>query len=290
MPEKRAEILDIAVALADERGLAAVSMRAIAERVGVTPMALYPYVGNKAALLDGMLGRLLGGLLPPAASEAARPPRPAADGAAADGTAGRGTDEAGGGTADDHVLDEEAARGRAGRGTDDHVPDGAAAGGGAGDYVADGAAAGDGAGAPWPDRLTAIARRARAVVIAHPWAASLIFARPAVTPDSVRTVDLLYTALLDAGVPAPEVPRLERMLSTVVIGFAASEAGGRFGSGGDPRSYRGLLPSGVLPGHARLSAALDRPVDWDAEFEADLADLRLLIEAIARPRPGPARP
>ena len=150
--------------------------------------------------------------------------------------------------------------------------------------------AGDGAGAPWPDRLTAIARSARAVVIAHPWAASLIFARPAVTPDSVRTVDLLYTALLDAGVPAPEVPRLERMLSTVVIGFAASEAGGRFGSGGDPRSYRGLLPSGVLPGHARLAAALDRPVDWDAEFEADLADLRLLIEAIARHGTAPARP
>lgn len=245
MPDKRAEILDIAVALADERGLAAVSMRAVAERVGVTPMALYPYIGSKAALLDGMLGHLLGRLIPPAGSEAARP-------------------------------DNRAAHGRAGRGADDHVPDGAAAG--------------DGAGAPWPDRLSAIARSARAVVIAHPWAASLIFAQQAVTPDSVRTVDLLYTALLDAGVPAPEVPRLERMLSTVVIGFAASEAGGRFGSEDDPRSYRGLLPSGVLPGHARLAAALNRPVDWDAEFEADLADLRLLIEAIARPGAGPGRP
>ncbi len=267
MPEKRAEILDIAIALADERGLAAVSMRAIAERVGVTPMALYPYVGNKAALLDGMLGRLLGRLLPPAASEAGRP---AADGARAAGPTRPGAARR------TTTPDDEAARGRAGRGADDHVPDGAAAG--------------DGAGAPWPDRLSAIARSARAVVIAHPWAASLIFARPAVTPDSVRTVDLLYTALLDAGVPAPEVPRLERMLSTVVIGFAASEAGGRFGSEGDPRSYRGLLPSGVLPGHARLAAALDRPVDWDAEFEADLADLRLLIEAIARPGAGPGRP
>ena len=67
MAEKRAEILDIAVALADERGLAAVSMRAIAERVGVTPMALYPYIGNKTALLDAMLGHLLGQLQPPAA-------------------------------------------------------------------------------------------------------------------------------------------------------------------------------------------------------------------------------
>ena len=229
MPKKRAEILDVAIALADERGLAAVSMRAVAERVGVTPMALYPYIGNKAALLDGMLGRLLGRLLLPAGEEAAGEPRPAASGEG-----------------------------------------------------------------PWPDRLTAIARSGRAMVIAHPWAAGLVFARPAVTPDSVRAVDLLYTALLDAGVPAPEVPRLERMLSTVVIGFAASEAGGRFGSEEDPRSYRGLLPSGVLPGHARLTAALDRRVDWDAEFEADLADLQVLITAIARrgagPVPGPAGP
>ncbi|HMH93970.1 MAG TPA: helix-turn-helix domain-containing protein, partial [Streptosporangiaceae bacterium] len=64
MAEKRAEILDTAVALADERGLAAVSMRAIAERVGVTPMALYPYIGNKTALLDAMLGHLLAQLQP----------------------------------------------------------------------------------------------------------------------------------------------------------------------------------------------------------------------------------
>ena len=208
MAEKRAEILDIAVALADERGLAAVSMRAIAERVGVTPMALYPYIGSKTALLDAMLGHLLGQLHP--------------------------------------------------------------------------ARAGAGGAGPWRERLGAIARAARAVVTAHPWAAELVFARPAVTPDSVRTVDLLYTALLEAGVPAAEVPRLERMLSTVVIGFAASEAGGRFRSRDDPRSFRGMLPDGTLPGHGQLVTALECPVDWDAEFEADVADLALLIEAVAR--------
>jgi AcrR family transcriptional regulator len=208
MAEKRAEILDIAVALADERGLAAVSMRAIAERVGVTPMALYPYIGSKTALLDAMLGHLLGQLQP--------------------------------------------------------------------------ARAGAGGAGPWRERLGAIAQAARAVVTAHPWAAELVFARPAVTPDSVRTVDLLYTALLEAGVPAAEVPRLERMLSTVVIGFAASEAGGRFGPADDPRGFRGMLADGPLPGHAQLATALESPVDWDAEFEADIADLALLIETVAR--------
>jgi AcrR family transcriptional regulator len=62
----RAAILDAALELADERGLAAASMRAIADRVGVTPMALYPYVGSKADLLDGLVDRMLGEYLPDA--------------------------------------------------------------------------------------------------------------------------------------------------------------------------------------------------------------------------------
>jgi AcrR family transcriptional regulator len=56
--DKRRLILDQALALVDERGLAAVSMRAVAERVGLTSMALYPYVGGKDALLDGLVDLL----------------------------------------------------------------------------------------------------------------------------------------------------------------------------------------------------------------------------------------
>ena len=68
MDDKRRLILDQALALVDERGLAAMSMRAVAERVGLTSMALYPYVGGKDALLDGLvdllhleLGTVVGG-------------------------------------------------------------------------------------------------------------------------------------------------------------------------------------------------------------------------------------
>jgi len=53
--DKRRLILDQALALVDERGLGAMSMRAVAERVGLTSMALYPYVGGKDALLDGLV-------------------------------------------------------------------------------------------------------------------------------------------------------------------------------------------------------------------------------------------
>ncbi len=58
MDDRRRLILDQALALVDERGLGAVSMRAVAERVGLTSMALYPYVGGKDALLDGLVDLL----------------------------------------------------------------------------------------------------------------------------------------------------------------------------------------------------------------------------------------
>ncbi|MCM2393248.1 TetR/AcrR family transcriptional regulator [Streptomyces albipurpureus] len=197
------------MAIADERGLEAVSMRALAERVGVTPMALYRHVKDKAALLDGMVGRLLAALLPSS---------------------------------------------------------------GVGDQA-------------WDERLSALAHACRKVTQRHPWAVHLLFSRPAVTPDSVRAVDILYIALIEAGVPASEVPRLERLISTFVIGFAASEASGRFAPETlDPRSRRGQLPDSELPGHSRLGPWLDLPVDLTAEFEADLNDIRRLIESTAQQR------
>jgi hypothetical protein len=90
---------------------------------------------------------------------------------------------------------------------------------------------------------------------------------------------------LDAGVPAHDVPRLERLVSTFVLGFAASEVGGRFGTGLGPPVRRGLALADALPALARLTRWLDRPVDWDAEFEADVADLVRLIETTAAGRP-----
>jgi AcrR family transcriptional regulator len=45
------EILEAGIAIADAEGLAATSTRAIAARLGKSPMALYPYVGRKENLL-----------------------------------------------------------------------------------------------------------------------------------------------------------------------------------------------------------------------------------------------
>jgi AcrR family transcriptional regulator len=54
-PLSTARVLQAAVALADEAGLEAFSMRALAQELGVVPMALYKHVANKEVLLDGMV-------------------------------------------------------------------------------------------------------------------------------------------------------------------------------------------------------------------------------------------
>ncbi len=49
------QIVDAAVSLADEHGLQAVTVRAVADRVGVSAMSIYTYVPGKPELLDLMV-------------------------------------------------------------------------------------------------------------------------------------------------------------------------------------------------------------------------------------------
>jgi AcrR family transcriptional regulator len=51
-------VLAEALALGDAGGLDAVTIRGVAERLGVTPMALYRHVGDKEGLLDGLADAL----------------------------------------------------------------------------------------------------------------------------------------------------------------------------------------------------------------------------------------
>jgi AcrR family transcriptional regulator len=146
----RDEVLDATLALAEERGLDAVSMRAVADRLGVTPMALYRYVGDKQGLLDGLVERLLREM-----------------------------------PADDPAL-------------------------------------------PWQDRLRALGTGVREVARRHPDLFLLLFTRPTVTPEARRPRNAVQAILRDAGVPEPVVAPLQRLLDTLAMGLAASEAGGRF--------------------------------------------------------------
>jgi AcrR family transcriptional regulator len=58
-------VLGTAVALADQIGIDALSMRRLAEELGVVPMALYKHVANKEELLDGMVDIVVAEIDPP---------------------------------------------------------------------------------------------------------------------------------------------------------------------------------------------------------------------------------
>jgi len=66
-PLNRDRVLRAAVALADGSGIDAISMRKLAQHLGVVPMALYKHVANKEELLDGMVEAVIGEIEPPPA-------------------------------------------------------------------------------------------------------------------------------------------------------------------------------------------------------------------------------
>lgn len=65
IPLNRERVLTAAVVLADEAGLESLSMRRLAQELGVVPMALYKHIANKEELLDGMVDVLVGEIDPP---------------------------------------------------------------------------------------------------------------------------------------------------------------------------------------------------------------------------------
>ena len=52
-PEPRADVMRAAIALADEEGVDAVTMRRLGQATGVEAMSLYNHVPNKDDVLDG---------------------------------------------------------------------------------------------------------------------------------------------------------------------------------------------------------------------------------------------
>ena len=66
MPLSKERVLGAAVALADAQGVEGLSMRKLAQELGVVPMALYKHVANKDELLDAMVDVVVGEIDPPA--------------------------------------------------------------------------------------------------------------------------------------------------------------------------------------------------------------------------------
>ena len=56
----REQITDAAMGLLRDEGLEAVSMRRVADRLGVAPNSIYAHVADKAALVDELIDAMLG--------------------------------------------------------------------------------------------------------------------------------------------------------------------------------------------------------------------------------------
>jgi AcrR family transcriptional regulator len=58
VPLSRERVLRAAIDIADTSGIGALTIRALAQRLGVKPMSIYYYVPNKSAILDGIVDQV----------------------------------------------------------------------------------------------------------------------------------------------------------------------------------------------------------------------------------------
>jgi len=62
----RDQVLDAALAIADEGGVSAITMASVGARLGVEAMSLYRHIGNKEEMLDGLVDRVFAEIQLPA--------------------------------------------------------------------------------------------------------------------------------------------------------------------------------------------------------------------------------
>jgi AcrR family transcriptional regulator len=100
----------------------------------------------------------------------------------------------------------------------------------------------------WQERLRVLARELRALALRRPGLFSLLLQRRAVGVGATGAREAALAALREGGLDEQQAARAERLLSTLVFGFALSEAAGRFDG-----------------------------VDVDGEFDAALSQLERLL-------------
>ncbi len=80
----------------------------------------------------------------------------------------------------------------------------------------------------WEQRLRVLAAELRALAHRHPGLFGLLLRRRAVGAQATRPREIALRALRDGGLDPEAAARRERLLSTVIMGFALSEVAGRF--------------------------------------------------------------
>ncbi len=72
-PLSRGRVLDGAMLVADADGLASLTIRSLAQELGVKPMSVYHYIGGKDEIIDGIVDRVFGEMDLPGAQVDWRP-------------------------------------------------------------------------------------------------------------------------------------------------------------------------------------------------------------------------
>lgn len=94
---------------------------------------------------------------------------------------------------------------------------------------------------PWEMRLRCLAQELRALAARHPELFGLLLRRRAVGTEALRTREAAIGALRDGNLDLDTATRLERLLSTMIFGFAFSEAAGRFEDTDADEEFAALL-------------------------------------------------
>jgi AcrR family transcriptional regulator len=80
-----------------------------------------------------------------------------------------------------------------------------------------------GPAAPWAGQVTALARRLRAVLEAHPGAAALLKTRDPLSPTSLDLAEAFLAPLLAAGLPGRDAALAFRLIYDYTLGFALAD-------------------------------------------------------------------
>ncbi|SCF02545.1 transcriptional regulator, TetR family [Micromonospora haikouensis] len=186
----RETIVAAAIGLADRDGLAGLSMRRLAQHLGVDAMSIYYHLRDKDTLLAAMVDAVAAEIEVDGEIEAATLGG-GGTGAAAVGGGGTGVAAVGGGGA------------RAG-----------------GEAAAGSGPAGAGAPGPWTDQLRALIMRARRTMLRHPWAARVLEARDTPTPAVLRHIERVLAVLRGGGCSVSLSHHALHLLGSRILGFS----------------------------------------------------------------------
>ncbi len=208
-PVSRQRALSVAVELADSGGLADLTMRHLAEALGVEAMSLYHHFQNKHAILDGMIDLVFGEIEPP--------PRELS----------------------------------------------------------------------WREAMKRRASSARAALVRHPWAISLMESRRAPGPATLEHHDAVLGSLRGGGLSVPLTAHAYAVLDSYIYGFVHTELNLPFQSTEEThevaKSIFEALPPGAYPHLVELTMehVLKPGYAYAHEFEFGLD---LILDGLERMR------